>query len=76
MCVKKSNEKMFCSPELGAMIGDDIARHKMAAFLRHKAGMRQSVVEKLKRGNWTTFCRSTGSCWPCDSVPVRMRWRR
>ena len=45
MCVKKSNEKMFCSPELGTMIGDDIARHKMAAFLRHKAGMRQSVVE-------------------------------
>ena len=51
MRVKKSNEKVFYSPELGELISDVIYRYKMSAFLRNEAGMRQSVVEKLKRGN-------------------------
>ena len=46
MPVKKSNEKVFYSPELGELISDAIVRHKMAAFLRNEAGMRQSVVDK------------------------------
>ena len=51
MSVKKSNEKVFYSPKLGELISDAIVRHKMSAFLRNEAGMRQSVVDKLKRGN-------------------------
>lgn len=51
MSVKKSNEKVFYSPELGELISDAIVRHRMSAFLRNEAGMRQSVVDKLKRGN-------------------------
>ena len=51
MSVKKSNEKVFYSPKLGELISDAIVRHKMAAFHRNEAGMRQSVVDKLKRGN-------------------------
>lgn len=51
MRVKKSNEEQFCSPKLGELVSDAIVRHKMAAFLRNEVGMRQSVVDKLKRGN-------------------------
>ena len=51
MRVKKSNETIVRFLELGTIISDTIARHKMAAFLRNEVGMRQSVVEKLKRGN-------------------------
>lgn len=75
MCVKNLNEKVIGFPKLGELIGDAILRHKMAAFLRREAGMRQSVVEKMKRGSWTTRCCSTGSCWPCAYMPVRMQWR-
>lgn len=53
MRVKKSSKKVISFPKVGQLIGDAIVRHKMAAFLRRKAGMRQSVVEKLKRGSWT-----------------------
>ena len=51
MRVKKSNETIVRFPGLGTIISDTIARHKMAAFLRNRMGIRQSVVDKLKRGN-------------------------
>ena len=74
MSVKKSNEKVFYSPELGELISDAIVRHKMSAFLRNEAGMRQSVVDKLKRGNWR--CTQQYVSWPhYVCVPIRKRWK-
>ena len=51
MPVKKTTHEMYSSPLLGELISDVIYRYKMSAFLRNEAGMRQSVVDKLKRGN-------------------------
>ena len=49
--VKKSNEKMFCSPEMGTMIADEIGRHKLVRTLREDAHMGHTTIAKLKRGN-------------------------
>lgn len=51
MRVKKSNEKLFCSPELGTMIADEIGRHKLVRYLHEEAHMGHTTIGKLKGGN-------------------------
>ena len=65
---------MFCSPELGTMIADEIGRHKLVRTLREEAHMGHTTIAKLKRGNWvcTQWCVS----WPpCACAPIRKRWK-